>query len=98
MTIKIAKDKVLHFVVGAAISVAIFAAVVWLAPSWPRAAALFSAFVSTTVGWAKEYLYDAKHTNEHTVDKYDWYATANGGLVGSLGAYLVYTGHLASSQ
>lgn len=39
-------------------------------------------------GWAKEYWYDAKRTDKHTVDYLDYAYTRKGGLIGALLAML----------
>lgn len=78
------KDLKQHLIAG--VLIALFQA--WVLTMWLPVLPLFAAFLgavgAAAVGWAKEYLYDAKHPDKHTVDKKDLWFTAAGGVLGAL--------------
>lgn len=67
----IPKDKLLHFIAGAAI---VYLCSVFLSLS-------ISLLICVIIGFAKEYIYDIRYPNKHTVDLYDALVTVLGGVV-----------------
>jgi len=75
---RIPLDKQAHALGGAVIALAlgyVFPAYVGIA-------------VAVIAGYLKE-KYDAMHPDTHTVDKWDFYATSLGGLIGGIFVYLI---------
>ena len=70
----IAKDKQLHFAVGAAVSVIAV---------YVSGAAWLGVGVAAVLGAGKE-VYDHLHRDRHTPDIYDFLATVAGGAAGAL--------------
>lgn len=73
----IPQDKVLHFVGCFAIAYAIGCLDF-------RGARVLGLVVGITIGAAKEWVYDARHPQTHTVDVKDFYASAAGSVAGFL--------------
>ena len=67
-------DKVLHFIAGAVISLAI---------CFLTGDRTYGVYVGGAVGWAKE-LYDKKHPDKHTSDMWDLIWTVIGSYIGTV--------------
>lgn len=77
------RDKKLHLLVGAAIAVTVGYGLT-LAGLPLLVSAAIGLIVAAIAGWVKEYAYDKKRPERHTVDKNDFYATALGGAAGAI--------------
>lgn len=73
-------DKKLHFLVGAAIALAVALPLVHFSPIPIPVCAWLGGAAAVAAGWVKEHIYDKRRPDRHTVDKYDFYATALGGV------------------
>lgn len=81
------RDKKLHLIAGFCIAaVAAFALLLLGAPHGLTIplACLLGAGVAGVAGWAKEYVYDKKRPENHTVDRRDFVVTLQGGILGAL--------------
>lgn len=78
------RDKKLHAVTGLGISLLPGLLLILTTSLAAVACAVLSFLLAAAVGWVKEYIYDVKRPDRHTVDKNDFYATALGGAFGSV--------------
>lgn len=78
---KLERDKLYHFVAGFGIAVVVAVAALYCGAEHLSLALGLAA--SGLVGWAKEYVYDAKRPGKHVVDRLDFLWTFAGGIVGT---------------
>lgn len=76
-------DKKLHLIAG--FCIAVVAAYVASRLGLPEPlSSIFGVIAAAVAGWAKEYVYDKRRPERHTVDRVDFKVTAYGGLIGGL--------------
>lgn len=77
------RDKKLHLLAGFASALVAAYLAHRLGLSDPLAS-LVGVLAACAAGWVKEYRYDKKRPEKHTVDRMDFKVTCYGGLIGGL--------------
>lgn len=78
------RDKKLHAIAGAVISTLAGLALVLYSQVPIALCAFLGTVAAAIIGAAKEYLYDVRYPDKHTVDRNDFIATALGGVAGAI--------------